>query len=207
MPTPMHGSALIACPECDLLQGEVALPAGGTARCNRCDAVIYRSPRHGLDRSLAFTLAAAVLLVIANCFPIASLDVQGQRAETTLLGAVLALYEQGRGEVATLVLFTALVAPAVELAALCYVLLPRRQGLPRRQLAYAVQVLDFVRPWSLVDVLMLGIVVSLVKLAPKSEVVVGVALWSFGGLILLLAALATSFELRELWPPEAGAAR
>lgn len=207
MPTPMRDSALIACPECDLLQREVALPVGGTARCSRCDAVIYRSPRQGLDRSLAFTLAAAVLFVIANSFPIASLEVQGQRSETTLLGAVLALYEQGRGEVASLVLLTALVAPAVELAALCYVLLPRHLGLPHRSLAYAVQVLDFVRPWSLVDVLMLGIVVSLVKLAPKSDVVVGVALWSFGGVILLLAALATSFEFRELWPLKAGAER
>lgn len=207
MPTPIRDFALTACPECDLLQRAVALPADGTARCARCSAVIYRSPRRGLDRSLAFTLAAAVLFVLANSFPIASLEVQGQRAETTLLGAVLALYAQGRGEVASLVLLTALVAPAVELAALCYVLLPRRLGLPQRSLAHAVRVLDFVRPWSLVDVLMLGIVVSLVKLAPQSEVVVGVALWSFGGVILLLGALATSLEFRDLWSPNAEAAR
>jgi paraquat-inducible protein A len=195
----MRDSALIACPECDCLQRIVDLPPAGKARCRRCGVVMYRNPPHGLDRSLALTVAALLLFLVANAFPIASLDVRGQTSTTTLFGAVLALAAQGRDTVAFLVLLTAIVAPAIQLAALCWLLLPRSFAPSQRIIAAAVRVFGAVRPWALIDVFMLGVLVSLVRLAPMSEVVPGVALWSFAGVILLLAALASSLELRQLW--------
>ena len=86
---------LIACHECDLLQRETAVPPGGTARCARCDAVLYRNRPDSLNRSLAFAVGAAVFFVIANAFPLVGLEVQGERVQTTLFGAARALYVLG----------------------------------------------------------------------------------------------------------------
>src|SRR6266702_5954701 len=63
----MNEVKLIACHECDLLQWETPLPQGGTARCRRCGAALYRSVPARFDRALAFTSAAAILFVLANC--------------------------------------------------------------------------------------------------------------------------------------------
>jgi len=82
----MNAARLIACHECDLLQRETALASGGTARCRRCGATLYRRPPASVDRSLALTLAAMVLFVVANTFPIVGLSVNGTLVETTLFG-------------------------------------------------------------------------------------------------------------------------
>jgi paraquat-inducible protein A len=66
-------------------------------------------------------------------------------------------------------------------------------------LAPILRVLQTVRPWSMTQVFMLGVLVSLVKLAHLAHVVPGIGLWSVGGLILLLTAAVSSFNLHDLW--------
>jgi paraquat-inducible protein A len=190
---------LIACPECDLLQAETPLPPRRTACCRRCGLSLYRSTTDALDRALAFALAAVVLLVIANTLPIARLEVNGQHTETTLWGAVHALYDQDRVAVAGLVFGTTLLAPALELCAMLYMLLPMRLGYAPRHLSLAFRLAPLAREWGLVDVFMLGVVVSLIKLGNLAVVVPGIALWSFGVLILLLTAVGASFDARAFW--------
>ena len=195
----MPEAPLIACPECDLLQAETPLPPRRTACCRRCGVALYRSSTHSLDRALAFALAAVVLLVIANSLPIAGLEVTGQHTETTLWGAVQALYDQDRVAVAGLVFATTLFAPAAELALMLYMLVPLRLGRVPRHLSLAFRLAPLAHEWGLVDVFMLGVVVSLIKLGNLATVVPGIALWSFGVLIVLLTAVGASFDAREFW--------
>ena len=196
----MPVAPFIACRECDLLHREVPLTVDGIARCQRCQAVLFRRGHTGLDRSLALTLSAVVLFLIANLLPLASLDMQGQEQQTTLFGTIQALYEQDMAAVAILVFITTMVAPAIELAAMLYLLLPLRFGWPHHDFSPTFRLLEAVRPWVLMDVFILGALVSLIKLGSIATVVPGIALWSMGGLILLLAAIANSFDFRELWP-------
>jgi paraquat-inducible protein A len=60
-----------------------------------------------------------------------------------------------------------------------------------------------------VEVFMLGVLVSLVKLAHLAGVVPGIAIWSFAALMLVMAALSSVFDPRALWQSAelAGAAR
>lgn len=195
----MPAVPLIACPECDLLQAETPLPPRRTACCARCGVALYRSTTHSLDRALAFALAAVVLMVIANLLPIASLDVRGQHTETTLWGAVTALYDEDRVAVAALVFGTTLFAPALELCTMLVMLVPLRFGYAPPYLAPAFRLAPLAREWGLVDVFMLGVVVSLIKLGNLATVVPGIALWSFGVLILLLTGVGASFDARAFW--------
>jgi paraquat-inducible protein A len=56
-----------------------------------------------------------------------------------------------------------------------------------------------VRPWGMVEVFMLGTLVALAKLSHIAAVLPGIALWSFGALMFVLAAAAASFEPRDFW--------
>ena len=80
----------------------------------------------GPDRPLAYTLAAFILFVIANAYPIIGLEVQGDRQNASLYDAVHTLWAQGRPEVAVLVGFTTILTPALQIALLTYVLLPMK---------------------------------------------------------------------------------
>jgi paraquat-inducible protein A len=194
MPAP-----LIACPTCDLLQHEIDVPTGAFACCRRCGSVLYRRTVGSIDRSLALSLAALVLFWIANSLPIASLEVRGLHTQTTLLGTVQALWTQEREAVAVLVFFTTILAPVVELSAMLYMLLPLRIGYLPRQLALAFRMAPVAREWGLIDVFMLGVVVSLIKLGNLADVVLGPAVWSFAALIVLLTLIGGVFNPREMW--------
>jgi paraquat-inducible protein A len=189
---------VIACRECDLLQREITLSPGGSARCSRCGALLYRDIGNSIDQTVAFLLAAAVLYLIANIYPIVGLEVQGIRNTTTLSGAVHALLNQGFPSVAFLVFVTTILAPAVEIAAMLYLLLPIRLG--RIPVGFAVILLavQVVKRWNMVEVFMLALLVSVVKLSSFASVVPDLALWSFGGLTLLMAAAAASFDSHEI---------
>ena len=201
----MSAAPLIACHECDLLQREARLPAGGVARCRRCGATLYRSHPESLERTLALTGGAIVLFVIANAFPIVGLQLQGQLIQTTLFNTVRTLYDEDMKSVAALVFVTTIAMPALELFALTYLVLPLRLGRVPRHFAPVFRVLQAVRPWGMVEVFMLGVLVSIVKLANLASVVPGVALWSIAALMLVMAAIAATFDERALWA-KAGAA-
>ena len=192
-------ASLIACHECDLLNRETVIPPGGKACCRRCGALLYRRTRNSLDRTLAFTLGAAVLMVVANLFPIVELDAQGHRTSTTLFGSVRTLYDDEMRSVATLVFATTILMPALETGAMIYMLLPLKLGWVPKRLPAMFRLVQTVRPWSMVEVFMLGTLVSLAKLEHLAHVVPGIALWSFGALMALMAAAAASFDAHELW--------
>jgi paraquat-inducible protein A len=193
------GNQLIACHECDLLQREISLPEGGVARCRRCGGLLYRSHPRGLERALAYTLGALVLFVISNAFPIVGLEVNGELIQATLLGTVQMLYRDGMWLVAALVLFTTVLAPLVHLLAMLYVLLPLQFGRLPRSPELIIRVLTEVKHWGMVEVFVLGVLVSLVKLADLAKIVPGIALWSFGGLMILFTAASIAFDPRQVW--------
>lgn len=195
----MATGSVIACHECDLLQRQIPLPRRGIGRCRRCEAVLYKDYQPGADRSLAYTLAACILFVIANAYPIVGIEVQGNRQAASLYDAVHTLWIEGREDVAFLVGCTTMLTPAIEIALLMYLLLPLKFN---RVLSGTVPVLRFmrtVRPWSMMEVFLLGILVSLVKLEHLARVEAGIALWAFGALIPLLIAASMSFNADEAW--------
>jgi paraquat-inducible protein A len=189
----------IACHECDLLQREVALAPGSAARCARCGATLYRRPKHGIDHTLAWTLAAAVLFIVANSFPVVTLDISGQRTSATLWGAVRTLHDQGMTAVAALVFGTAILAPGAGIGGMLYLLAPLGRGRIAPGFAALLRVVDHASPWGMIEVLMLGIIVSLVKLAHLASVIPGIGLWSFAALMLVSIAAAASYDPHDLW--------
>ncbi len=201
----MADAHLIACHECDLLQREAALPEGGVVRCVRCGAVLYRSHPHSFERSLALTLGAILLFVIANAFPIVGLKLQGQVINTTLFDTVHTLWREDMKSVAALVFATTMLMPAAQLAALAYMLVPLRFGLAPTHFAYVFRMMQTVRPWGMVEVFMLGVLVSLVKLAHLAGIVPGIALWAFAALMFVMTAISATFDSRDLWARVAAA--
>jgi paraquat-inducible protein A len=195
----MTSRALTACHECDLLQREPMLPPGGVACCRRCNAVLFRQTPGSLERALAYSLGAAIFFIIANVFPIVGLEVQGIANATSLYGAVETMWRHDMENVAALVFVTTILIPAMEMSLMLYVLLPLKLGKMPQGLAQILRVLQSVRPWSMTQVFILGVLVALVKLQHLAHVVPGIALWSFGGLILTLTAAIASFNTHELW--------
>jgi paraquat-inducible protein A len=189
---------LIACPECDLVQREPRT-ASGTVTCRRCGATLARRVPRALDAALSLMLASAVLFVIANAYPVMSLDLQGRRTSDTLFGVSRALAEAGMTSVALLVFVTVVLMPALEIAAMLYMLLPLRLGTVPRSLGPVARLLDAVRPWAMVEVFVLGALVAIGRLHHVADLELHPAFWAIGAVMFLLAVLDSIFDERALW--------
>jgi paraquat-inducible protein A len=136
---------------------------------------------------------------MANLFPIIGIELQGNRNAMNLYSAVCSLWSQEMRFISVVVFITTILIPAMELAMMTYLLVPLRSRRVPAGIAPIMRVIQSIKPWGMVEVFMLGILVSLVKLNRDFIVIPGVALWSFGGLTLLLAAVAASFNPRDIW--------
>jgi len=186
---------IIVCHHCDAVYRQVPIAAGQKARCLRCGTVLYRGQRLGPSQMLALVLAALITFVIANAFPIVELSIQGARSHATLFGSVTALWRGGRQLVAVMVGATTLLAPMVDLSLMLLLLLSASSARHRHHFAYLLRLVRTMRPWGMIEIFMLGVLVSLVKLSHLASVVPGIALWAFCALTLLLAFVVS-------WDPE-----
>jgi len=196
---PLPDLSLVACPHCDLVQRLPDLASGASARCPRCNRELWRRREDSLDRTLALALAAGVLLVIANVVPMLGLTVVGRQSFTTVFGGAVQLWNDHRELVAALVLFTAVVAPALQVAFMLAIVLGAQRERPPSWVGTLLRHHPTTCTWSMIEVMMLGVLVALIKIADYAKVIPGLALFVLGALIFLLAAMQAGFDPREVW--------
>lgn len=191
--------ALIGCHYCDGVVEEPRVPDGGSAVCVRCGRRLFRRSQQTVEVTLALTVSAAILLVVANAYPFLSFEMQGLRSQTTLASGVVALWEQGQYIVSALVFLTTMLAPASQIILLLYVLAPIYFDLPRPGAALAFRWVQRFQPWSMMEVFLIGIFVALVKLADMADIMPGLALWAFVLLIPSLAGALAFLDAESVW--------
>lgn len=195
----MSARQLVACHECDLLQQVAPLPPRAAARCVRCGAMLHRTRPNSIERTLALVISGLILFSVANSFPFLAFDMQGQETQTKLITGVIDLYRQGMLPLAAVVLLTSVAAPLLQLLGLLYVLLPLKLGRTPWLLVPAFRLVSTLAPWAMMEVFLLGILVSVVKLAGMASIIPGIALWAFALLILVLAAAGAALDSEEVW--------
>lgn len=195
----MNRAELLACPECDLLQSDSVVSRPRRALCVRCGATLYQRQSRSFEHTLALTVAGLAFFATANAFPILSLELQGERVEATLAGAVQALWSHGMPILAVLVFFTLFAMPLARLASLGWLLIPLHFGVRAPRSGAALRLVRFARHWGMVDVFVLAALVAVVKLGHLANVATGIALWACGALMLVMATIEASFGSRELW--------
>jgi paraquat-inducible protein A len=190
---------LMACHECDALQQVPPLPPGRRARCTTCGHVLLRNPKGGMDHTLALFTTALVLLLLANAFPFLTLDISGREETSTLFGASVGLYRSGMGELAVVVFITSILGPALLISSCIYVLVSVRIGRELPAVRTALAWVSHLEPWGMMDVFMLGVLVSFVKLAGMADIHIGPSLYAFVALILVTASAMSHLEPELLW--------
>jgi paraquat-inducible protein A len=189
---------LIACPDCDALHRTLPLPDKSTAYCTRCGAALYRQSSGKLAHMVAFSLAALIALLIANSFPIVEVTTHGLISRTTLPGAAVHLWKSGEHLVAAIVIGSTVVLPLLNAFALLWLFIPLCRNRQPHGFALVLRIVQAIRPWCMIEVFMLGALVTLVKLSSVARIIPEAALFALGFFTLLLT-LMLAFDLRQLW--------
>ena len=190
---------LFVCHECDALQMVPAVEPGHDANCIRCKSRLFRNPRGGIDKPLAFLIASMVMFVIANFMPIMTLTIVGVKLTTTITGAAYIFYQQGSPELAAIVWLPSVFIPGVIISGLFYVLFSIRFQMNWRYTKPILVLIGRLLPCGMMDVFMLGILVSIVKLVGLADVVLGAGFYAFALLVVMYAGTIASLETHTLW--------
>lgn len=191
-------SSIAVCEHCDAVHRRVHLAPRARAHCVRCGTVIYTERRRHLDGWLALTIASAIAYLVANLNPIVEIQLRGESTQASLFQALSATWYSGAEPVAALAALCAFVFPLVRIALETVVLTYLQFGRRPPALRAAMHTLVHIRPWSMIEVFMLGVVVALVKLGGETTVIPGPGLAGFAVLTVLLTILA-SFDPDTLW--------
>jgi len=198
-PKPRNGPHHAACHFCDTLHEAKPLPEGVAARCACCGATLYQNRPASLARATAFSMTALVLMALVHVFPFLTMDAAGMRTSLSLTLATRALIEQGSPVLGlALALFT-IVAPVVMAGGLVYVCAPLMFGHAAPGTAFVTRWLSRTEPWNMIEVFLLGVLVSLLKLTKMADMHFGVGFWAFAALMLCMAAAIASIDRTELW--------
>jgi len=151
------------------------------------------------DLALALTVAATIAYVVANALPLMDLRVVGRFSSTTIIGGAYELWMQGERLTAALVAFCALLAPAGYLLFMLTLLLAARRSPVPLWTGELLRWVEHLQVWSMLEVVMLGILVALVKIAELATVQPGVGMYAFGALVLLIPSILVNFDAADVW--------
>ena len=155
--------------------------------------------RDPVEGTFALAAGALVLLVLANVFPFLRIGLEGQVRENTIASGVIGLWSAGATLLALLILFTTILAPALRILGLLYVLLPLSLGRIPPAVAGVLRVQERLVSWAMLDVYMLALLVTLVKLAQMGQIELMTGAWSFGALFVVLTLVSFSYDRDALW--------
>lgn len=190
---------LTACHDCDLLMRRLDLAWEQRARCPRCGCELSVRRIHVQRRSLALVLTALLLFVPANFLPIMQLELFGQRSAETVWSGVQGLYHSGMEVVALVVLLCSMVIPLLKLLCQLAVLLCIRWRTALGIGRWLYRSYHHLREWGMLEVYLIGILVSMIKLIGMADLNVGAGLFCFIGLLLAQIWLEISMSPQQIW--------
>lgn len=192
------------CQGCELPVDVVRVEHGRSAYCPRCGTQLYRGGSPSLSGNLAIAITCLLLFIPSQWFDFISIRLVGVMIPATLPAGIVAMFEEGYGILAILVLFCSTLAPLL----VCGSVVTAHMALRYRWFAvlrHSLSLIHLLKSWSMIDVFLVSVAVSCFKLKDFSDIFIGPALYSLVLLQLFTVLLISRISVRrywEAWQPE-----
>jgi paraquat-inducible protein A len=192
----------MACHICGLVQRLPDELKALEARCVRCDTLIHRHVPNSRARTMAFALAALVLYIPANLYPVMTMDTMGRHSENTVWAGVVSLCQEGMWFVGGVVFVASILVPVLKLLGLFFLALNGGRYWPRAG-SWIFKAISRIGPWAMLDVFLLAVAVALIKFGKFGRVAAGPGIIAFTAVVVLTILASSSFDPRLIWNEDA----
>ena len=193
---------MLACHVCELtLPATEALRHHRHFRCPRCRSVLHRRKPQSVERTWALLIAAAICLVPANLLPIMRVTSLGQIQSDTIMSGVIFLFSHGMWPLAVIVFIASVFVPLMKMFILVYLVASVQLGSrwrPRER-TRLYRITEAVGRWSMVDIYVVAILVTMVQLGNLATIEAGPGAIFFAAVVVLTMFAAMSFDPRMIW--------
>jgi paraquat-inducible protein A len=192
---------VLSCHTCGLRQRVEPLAHGRTAQCARCGGFLAAGTSGSLQATAAFAVAALILYVPANVYPIMRMHFYGAYSESTVWDGVVSLAQHNQWFVAAIVFLASIAIPLVKLSVLLYLVISTalQRGRRLRDRTRIYRFVEVIGPWAMLDVFLLAVLVALVKLGTIATILPGPGLIAFACVVVLTMLASASFDPKLIW--------
>lgn len=194
---------IVACDNCGMISRAPA--AGDDNACARCNAPLHSRKPQSIARAWALLIAAAVLYLPANFLPMMITSKLLASRSDTIVSGVIELWEEGDQHLAVIVFVASVVVPILKIAVLSLLLATSQNGSAWRQMdrARLYRLTHTIGHWSMLDIFVVVLLVTLVHLHLLGNVQAGPAAICFGAVVVLTMFASMSFDPRLIWDTRA----
>ena len=194
-------SSYKACADCGYIHELPSVKAGSQVECGRCGSSLYKERRQWVDRSVALSLTGLVLFVVANVYPFIGLEAAGLTVDSNLISGVYALIQRERWLLAAMIFLFIFLIPFIEICCLSYLAISFRFFKHKRPrwIAKIMRAILIIHPWSMMEIFLLGVLVTSIKLGDMATLVPGAGSIAFVLLVLVLVALHLQLSHDRIW--------
>jgi paraquat-inducible protein A len=194
----------IACKTCGLVHAIEPLRPGMAATCRRCGSRIAKRTFGSLHMTAAFSLAALILYVPANILPILRLEMYGAVSQNTVWEGCVRLFKDGDYVVAVIVFLASMLVPFLKLIGLFFLVGTTKLRISRwkKLRTWVYRIIEMIGRWAMLDVFVLAVLVSLVKLQRLATVIPGRGLFAFALVVIFTVLASASFDPQLIWEDE-----
>lgn len=189
----------VACHSCDKLFELPELRHGQRLRCTRCDSVLTDFSDTGIQRALALSIAGLVLLFSTFFFPMLQIQVRGQTSSINLIDSALMLFTNSNYILGGLVLVFILIVPLVILTAIILLSTCILFDYKNEKLVLLARGFYLIRDWNMVEVYLIGMMVSLTNLMELAEVSLGLSFWALIAFSLTFLSAIYNMDRHVVW--------
>ena len=186
--------------------GLVSVPAEGDGHCPRCGSWVHERKPNSVSRTWALVVAAIVLYIPANVYPVLTVIQLGAGEPSTIMGGVEELLDSGMYPLAALVFFASIMVPLFKLLGLGSMLTATQLGQPGagasiliRERTVLYHVVAWIGRWSMVDIFMESLLGALVQFGRAVTIEPGVGALAFCAVVFITIFAAETFDPRLMW--------
>jgi len=199
MPENISADDYWGCPSCDLLVKKTPLDYHQKALCPRCGKTLKQPIKNTVERTLAVSISALILFFPAMIMPIMTMNIIGNIRSQTVLESVFAVFNDGHFIVAIMVFLTCIFVPLVKISILFYVSLALYRNIKLPMLRLSYRIYHQIDEWGMLEVYMLGIIVSIVKLEGMSDLSFNFGMLIFACLLMVTLLSSVFVDEHEFW--------
>jgi paraquat-inducible protein A len=190
---------LIACPGCDLLMPNMSAGEGDILACPRCGTALHRYKKDSINRTVAHCLVGLFLYFPAMLLPLMTFQTLGMSETANIVQSIITYYRQEYFLVALMVFFSAVLFPFLKLSlGLIVALLIKMRKFP----AFLPRLFRFyihLEDWAMVEVYLLGIMVTVIKMYDTTDISYGLGFYCFIALVLATLGTTDVLDKRLFW--------
>lgn len=197
----MAEETTVTCGFCGLLQRMEELRPGMAAECCRCGSLLAERNVGSLHRTAALSLAALILYVPANLYPILRMQRYGAHSESTVWDGCVKLFQNDQWVVAVVVFLASILIPLFKLLGLFFLAATAqaRSARWRWERTWIYRIIEVIGPWAMLDVFLLSVLVALVKLGEIVTIRPGPGLLAFTAMVVLTILASAGFDPKLIW--------